>query len=56
MINLVHVYPVNDIEDHETEVNDIVCKCGPVLEDGVIIHNAFDGRDIIEEIENNKTP
>ena len=51
MVYLYHIYPLNDIEEHEIETNDIVCKCGPVLEDGVIIHNAFDGRDIIEEIE-----
>ena len=49
--SLTHVYPVNDIEEHITDVDDVICKCKPVEINGIIIHNAFDGRDIIEEIE-----
>lgn len=45
-----HILPTNDIDTHEEST---ICKCEPkleILEDGdmMIIHNAFDGREIIE--------
>lgn len=46
----VHVYPVNDLYPHVTDGGE--CACGPKIEtrgDGlVVIHRAFDLRDVIE--------
>lgn len=47
-----HILPLNDLEEHEETTT---CKCEPKIEyvDGemLIIHNAFDQREIIEEVE-----
>jgi hypothetical protein len=44
-----HVTPNNDLEPHEESTT---CKCEPRIEhingDMVIIHNAFDGREGVE--------
>lgn len=49
-----HVLPVNDLKEHEESEN---CNCGPeteYYENGmVIIHNSYDGREIVEEAERN---
>jgi hypothetical protein len=51
----VHVYPVNDIVEHDTETDD--CQCGPSIEavpDGeggygyVLTHHSLDGREFDE--------
>ncbi len=42
-----HVYPVNDLRDHETE-NGPACWCKPEVDGDVVIHNALDGRELIE--------
>ncbi len=44
----MHIYPVNDVRDHETEGKP--CWCAPTVdeEEGVIIHNAMDGREAYE--------
>ncbi len=53
----VHVWPLNDLQPHETGSGDggCDCPCDPEIEIGedamIYIHSAFDGRDIIEEIE-----
>lgn len=48
----IHVYPVNDLVEHDTSGGD--CVCGPVddpvvREDGsigwVVVHHALDGRE-----------
>ena len=46
----VHVYPLNDVIEHDTEGFD--CLCVPQVEeprtlgdDWVVIHNALDGRE-----------
>jgi len=46
-----HVYPVNDIAEHA--LGGFECECGPEIdfENNIIIHNAFDGRDLIEAAE-----
>lgn len=45
-----HVYPVNDMREHDTDSCD--CWCGPriaMFERGQrVIHNAMDGRDLVE--------
>lgn len=43
-----HVYPVNDIIEHELSLR---CKCKPVIiEPGIVLHNAMDGRVLLEKI------
>jgi hypothetical protein len=47
----VHVYPVNDLEPHAMSR---FCWCGPTCsqapgEDVLVVHRAFDGRDLIEQ-------
>ena len=49
-MSIWHILPTNDIDTHEEST---ICKCEPKLEilengDIMIIHNAFDGREIIE--------
>lgn len=50
-----HVSPTNDSREHDTE-NGGQCECEPRVEflengDTLVIHNAWDGREIIEGIE-----
>lgn len=47
-----HIYPLNDIEDHN--LVDAICKCNPTISEDIVIHYAFDGRDILEAIEENR--
>jgi hypothetical protein len=37
-----HVYPVNDLREHS--VTD--CWCGLVDDDGIVVHNSLDGREM----------
>ena len=57
---MYHVYPVNDEREHELEGT--MCPCGPRVEwsdpktgaayaEALVIHNAFDCREIVEEAE-----
>ena len=54
MIEDMHVYPVNDLIEHDTESED--CICGPRTDfvqtdhgDGyIILHHSLDGREINE--------
>jgi hypothetical protein len=39
-----HVYPVDDLREHV--VTD--CWCGPVDDDGIVVHNSLDGREMYE--------
>lgn len=45
-----HVVPTNDLEEHDCESFD--CKCNPDIhyDDMMVVHNAFDKRDVLEEI------
>jgi hypothetical protein len=50
-VSTVHVYPVNDLVEHETGGDD--CVCGPDVEfvDGggiLISHHSLDGRELTE--------
>lgn len=42
-----HVYPINDLKEHETE--GFLCHCGPkILAVGggwLVIHHSYDGRE-----------
>jgi hypothetical protein len=46
-----HVYPINDLEDHDLDTH--LCTCQPSIEyingSMLIIHNSFDGRELVEE-------
>ena len=46
-----HVYPVDDLYEHNLEGTD--CTCNPFvdLENELVIHYAFDGRDLIAALE-----
>lgn len=47
-----HILPTNDIKEHTEETT---CECEPRIEivngDMLIIHNAYDNREIIEKVE-----
>lgn len=57
---LYHVYPINDVHEHDlgykySDTGDLVhiCKCQPVLKGAdegypIVVHNSFDGREGIE--------
>lgn len=52
--NVWHVYPVNDLKEHDTESP--ACHCNPTVElqdNGglVVIHNSYDGRELKERNE-----
>jgi len=51
----IHVLPINDLKEHAELTT---CECCPSVkfEDGeiLIIHNSFDGRELIEKINENK--
>ncbi len=44
--NWVHVIPLNDLRPHDECGLD--CLCGPRFDDGIVIHNSWDGREITE--------
>ena len=49
---IVHILPINDLEEHE-ELS--TCKCNPKIEflengDMMIVHNSFDRREVIEQL------
>ena len=49
---IFHVYPVNDLKEHLTQLP-AICWCDPELkieDDGlIIIHNSLDGREAYED-------
>lgn len=51
MTKPIHVYPINDLREHEVEGKK--CWCNPTEEEGVIIHNSMDRR---EEYEQGRKP
>ena len=57
---MLHIYPVNDEQEHDTESDQ--CHCHPVVQwvddktglplpEGLVIHNAFDCREVVEQAE-----
>jgi len=49
--NMIHVYPTNDLEQHDLEGTQ--CNCNPkvIIEPNaeiIIVHNSFDGREGVE--------
>lgn len=58
---MIHVYPVDDLMEHDTTNTGSTCRCEPeiMVENGeiIVIHNSFDGREGMEwldEILNNQ--
>jgi len=43
-----HVYPLNDLKEHQLKTT---CWCEPAINELLIVHNAADGREFIEEEE-----
>lgn len=53
--SVIHVYPVDDLREHNTETLMPECLCGAFFDEdcpGMIIHNSFDGREHVEGILN----
>jgi len=50
--NEIHVAPINDIREHILDVN---CNCNPEIKNEdefkIVIHSAWDFREIMEELE-----
>jgi hypothetical protein len=48
---MIHVYPLNDLGEHDTEST--MCECEPRIDwdqpEAIVIHNSFDGRELEEE-------
>jgi len=48
---MIHIYPVNDLKEH---IENTTCECEPkiITENGemIVIHNSFDHREIIEDV------
>jgi len=40
-----HVVPLDDLGEHTLA---LYCRCFPREDDGIIVHNSFDGRELIE--------
>ena len=49
---IIHILPVNDLKPHEEEGT--ACQCEPKIEfvegEMLVIHNAFDHREVIEQV------
>ena len=50
---MIHVTPLNDIEEHDLSYSGNTCKCEPkvIIEPNseiIVVHNAFDGREGVE--------
>lgn len=44
-----HVYPLDDLRDHETE-DHTSCWCHPTVdEDGIVVHHSMDGREAYDD-------
>ena len=57
---MIHVYPENDEQPHEIEGTTCPCQphilwadplTGNVLPEAIVVHNAFDCRQVVEEAE-----
>ena len=47
MTERIHVYPLDDQEEHDTKGDS--CSCNPKTEGYLIIHNSWDERESYEE-------
>lgn len=48
---MTHIYPVNDIIEHDLDTT--TCECQPKIEEVngemLVIHNSYDGRELMEQ-------
>lgn len=49
--NWLHVLPINDLKPHKEQGFD--CECEPKIDwdNELIIHNSYDGREMVEQAE-----
>jgi hypothetical protein len=50
---MIHVYPLNDLKEHDTSNKGNTCDCNPkiVIKDYheiLVVHNSYDGREVVE--------
>ena len=50
---MIHVYPLDDIKEHDTSDTGNTCECEPTVitepdSEIVVVHNSFDGREGVE--------
>jgi hypothetical protein len=50
---MVHVYPLDDVKEHDISNTGNTCHCNPqvIIEpnsDIIVVHNSFDGREGLE--------
>lgn len=50
-LNVSHVYPLNDLKEHDTD--GAACWCNPTHDGDVVVHNSMDRR---EEYEQGRKP
>lgn len=50
-MNWQHVYPVNDLKEHDIE--SLYCECEPRIDwnNMIVIHNSYDMREVKEYLE-----
>ena len=46
---MIHIYPINDLIEHDTE--SIECACNPSIDvvNGIVIHDSIDRREVFEQ-------
>jgi len=42
---MTHIYPINDVIEHNTDSNECLCNPEIDVENGLVIHTAIDGRE-----------
>lgn len=45
--NYVAVIPTNDLKEHNLGK---FCQCAPTIDDNLIVHNSYDGREFFEDV------
>ena len=51
---MVHVYPLNDLREHDLQSADCACNPRLLIIQGsgmVVVHNAFDAREVLEQFD-----
>ena len=42
---MIHIYPINDVIEHNTDSEECLCNPDIDVEHGLVIHTAIDGRE-----------
>lgn len=53
---MIHVSPLDDVEEHDLSDSGNTCKCNPEViiqpnAEMIVVHNSFDGREGIEWVD-----